>query len=264
MNPDDMLDRAARGLREQTQESVHSGEATLTQVLTSLRAERRRRRLLLTAVVPIGTLFFGLAGWAMVTGRWATILPPQLVPGAHVVPQKSTARPARPRPTVVPEGSGPGAGAPVAPSDEPPVQENPPPPVAHTVSLASRGRTTPGPSKVAPPAEMPAAPPAVTPVARDPAAEDDRLYQLAHEAHFARKDYAAALVAWNRYVMLGPRARFFLEARYNRAIALVRLDRKAEAVEALRPFAAAPVGSYRRSEARDLLRFLGVPDLSVP
>ena len=64
--------------------------------------------------------------------------------------------------------------------------------------------------------------------------------------------------------MLGPQARFFLEARYNRAIALVRLGRKAEAVEALRPFAAAPPGSYRRTEARDLLRFLGVPATSIP
>jgi hypothetical protein len=93
--------------------------------------------------------------------------------------------------------------------------------------------------------------------ARSAAAEVDALYREAHEAHFVRKDPAAALAAWDRYLLAaGPTGRFALEARYNRAIALVRLGRRSEAASALRPFANGDYGGYRRDEARELLSTL--------
>lgn len=264
MNPDELLDRAAQDLRDQTRDAVRSGDPTLAQVLTSLRIRRRRHRIVFAALIPIGTLFFGLAGWAMVTGRWSILLPPQLAPRSAIAPDKEVVRRARRRPTVIPTELGTGEAVPPAPVAPPPEPEEPLPlPVPHTKSVAMVDRPAPRPAKVTVPAAPVAEALAPAPTVREPSAADE-LYRQAHEAHFVRRDYAAALVAWNRYVMLGPKARFFMEARYNRAIALVHLDRKAEAIEALRPFATSPPDSYRRAEARDLLRHLGVSATALP
>jgi hypothetical protein len=84
----------------------------------------------------------------------------------------------------------------------------------------------------------------------------DALYAQAHALHFRAHDPARALAAWDRYLAAAPadvRAGFVLEARYNRAICLLRLGRRSEAREALRPFASGAWGQYRRDEARALL-----------
>jgi hypothetical protein len=99
------------------------------------------------------------------------------------------------------------------------------------------------------------------PLAPAPAIEapsPDALYQEAHRAHFVRKDYAAALAAWDRYLALGA-VTFRPEARYNRAIALIRLGRRDEARAALLPFATGEYGGYRAEEARRLLEMLSPP-----
>jgi hypothetical protein len=85
----------------------------------------------------------------------------------------------------------------------------------------------------------------------------DAIYREAHEAHFVKKDPASALPLWDRYLAAaGPSGRFALEARYNRAICLVRLGRRAEAKTALTPFANGDYGGYRRDEATQLLTTL--------
>jgi TolA-binding protein len=85
--------------------------------------------------------------------------------------------------------------------------------------------------------------------------ESEKLYRAAHELHFHGDDVAAALAAWDAYLAASPHGAFAVEARYNRAVCLVRLDRLAEARTALAPFAAgevAPAG-YRRDEAARLI-----------
>jgi hypothetical protein len=77
------------------------------------------------------------------------------------------------------------------------------------------------------------------------------LYRVAHRLHFASRDPLAALSAWNDYLRVDPHGAFALEARYNRAVCLVRLGRVAEAREALAPLAAD--GGYRTTDARALL-----------
>ncbi|HEX6273511.1 MAG TPA: hypothetical protein VFZ53_10730 [Polyangiaceae bacterium] len=84
-------------------------------------------------------------------------------------------------------------------------------------------------------------------------ADELALYKEAHRAHFDDHDYASALAGWDRYLAQAPRGTFALEARYNRAVALHRLGRRAEAIEALRPFAAGTYGRYRRDEAQELI-----------
>ena len=81
----------------------------------------------------------------------------------------------------------------------------------------------------------------------------DKLYETAHHAHFAERDWNAALAGWDRYLAASPDGRFVPEARYNRAIALLRLDRRDEAVRELAPFAEGKYGTYRRDEARELI-----------
>lgn len=80
---------------------------------------------------------------------------------------------------------------------------------------------------------------------------------MAHQAHFVDHDFGAALRAWDAYLGAAPAGRFAPEARYNRALCLVRLGRKGEAESALRPFADGAYGGYRRDEAKALIEALG-------
>jgi TolA-binding protein len=89
---------------------------------------------------------------------------------------------------------------------------------------------------------------------------ETRAYARAHQAHFADDASARALDAWDAYLAGFPHGAFAPEATYNRAICLVRLERRAEAVRALRRIAAAPPGSYRREEALRLLDWLDTGD----
>jgi hypothetical protein len=85
---------------------------------------------------------------------------------------------------------------------------------------------------------------------RDPAFE---LYRAAHRAHFQEHDSARALTAWNEYLRAAPNGSFAMEARYNRALCLVRLSRAAEARSALEPFAKGQYGGYRQADAQKLI-----------
>jgi len=80
------------------------------------------------------------------------------------------------------------------------------------------------------------------------------LYAAAHRAHFIEHDPATALRAWDAYLLAAPTGPLAPEARYNRALTLVRLGRAADARRALAPFVD---GTYRAHEARELLDALG-------
>jgi hypothetical protein len=114
-------------------------------------------------------------------------------------------------------------------------------PAASTPSAAS----APSAPSVPAPAEA-ASLPRVSP--------DDDAYARAHRLHFQGADPSAALVAWDQYLRAFPQGRFVPEARYNRAIDLLKLQRYAEAREALRPFASSAYGDYHRDDARAILR----------
>jgi hypothetical protein len=85
---------------------------------------------------------------------------------------------------------------------------------------------------------------------------EHELYRAAHHAHFVAQDPAAALTAWDAYLAGAPTGRFAIEARYNRALCLVRLGRTDAARTALTPFADGAFGDYRQREAVELLRAL--------
>jgi TolA-binding protein len=95
---------------------------------------------------------------------------------------------------------------------------------------------------------------ASAPVAPEPGEEPGmELYRAAHRAHFVDRDPARALAAWDAYLREAPGGRFAAEARYNRALSLVRLGHHTAAAQALQPFADGRYGGYRQREARALL-----------
>ena len=89
--------------------------------------------------------------------------------------------------------------------------------------------------------------------ARPSTDRDEALYAVAHRAHFVDRDPAAALDAWDAYLHAEPHGRFVPEARYNRAIDLMRLGRRAEGLAALGQIARGEFGDYRRDDAQRIL-----------
>ena len=145
---------------------------------------------------------------------------------------------------------------------------------AGVISLAGRWRAPPAVTitaeRPAPRPEHAAARaavviPAATPApaaadSPDPAAAERAAYARAHVAHFDGTSWQRALTAWDDYLRAYPRGTFAPEARYNRALCLIRLKRFASAKEALRPFADGAVGrGYRTTEARTLLDWMDRP-----
>lgn len=237
MNGDDLLARATRALRDTTEpESGLDADAsvaatTLARIERSSRSARattlHRRSYTRWLVMPMAASFVVFAAWASASGR----LTQWISTRAHDDVERS--EPASPPSAVARSASLPAA----PPSAMPEVEPAP----------------APEPEIVAPAA--PAPPPVKKTLA--PSFDADALYREAHDAHFVRRDPAAALAAWDRYLAAaGPGGRFVLEARYNRAISLVRLGRRDEAAAALRPFANGEYGGYRRDEAAQLLRTL--------
>jgi hypothetical protein len=97
---------------------------------------------------------------------------------------------------------------------------------------------------------------AVAAAAQPTADAEATAYGRAHRAHFVEDAPARALAAWDDYLAAYPVGVFAPEARYNRALCLVRLGRLGAAARALRPFAAGAQEGYRRAEARLLLDWI--------
>jgi TolA-binding protein len=92
---------------------------------------------------------------------------------------------------------------------------------------------------------------APTPAPRSAELELFRRAQSLHNAHDPK-----CLAAWDAYLRIAEQGVLIPEARYNRALCLVRQGRKQEAEQALKPFAEGNYGDYRRTEAQVLITAL--------
>jgi tetratricopeptide (TPR) repeat protein len=263
---DDLLSAATDALRETPIEG--DGAATRLRVRRSLEASHRGRRQLAGFLTGTGILLAGTMSWAFATGRasavWHAIVDPAPV---HV-------ERAAPEPAAAPGRAG-------AVRVAPPVQPTPvePEPAAVEPAAVEPAAVEPEPAAVEPAAVEPAAPPrhAAAPRGEVPAVRAgapsiraeaappplEELYRRAHELHFHGSDYPAAIAAWEAYLAAEPTGRFVAEARYNRALLLIRVGRYAEARAALAPYARGEIaGGYRRAEAAQLVERLpeGAPD----
>jgi hypothetical protein len=258
----DLLSEAARTVREASDRPSTRAAETRARVLATHRRSRVRRLRVVSVVLPLAALLVASTAWAASTGRlrgslrWVAAA---LAPAAAEAPARGgLGAAATPAARAVVE-----ATAALAPSgsNDPNASDAataPPSDPATATPSASPGAA----SVAAPPVKATAsgAPSGAAPSASGESAEETRaraLYSAAHHAHFASQDWGAALAGWDRYLAAAPRGAFAAEARYNRALCLVRLGRVGEARTALEPFAGGAFGEYRRAEASKLLEALG-------
>ncbi len=233
---DDLLKAATRALHEETADDG-DGRFTRARVMASLHQGKVKRRTRLALVLPLAACLAAGTAWGAATGRLPAMFHAvgQLV-GYSSKPKQPGSLSRNPAP------------ASAKPNAAPLAEAVPPLPVAATPEPAPVNNLEP--TKVEPgPYVKPT--PALGSSASFQDADGD-LYRLAHEVHFGNHDYAQALSGWNAYLQSAPGGRFATEARYNRAICLLRLGRDAEARQALEPFASGKQG-YRQNEARQLL-----------
>jgi hypothetical protein len=260
------LSRMARALREsRTGQHAHPN-ASRTVILTEAANKRRRRRIgvawlvPLAAVLVISTAVAGVGPARRVA--WKQYLE-RLVGGDRSAPIAAAANHAAVPAAPLAEPGLPEDGAPMLASDRAPAEVKEP-----TETNAAEIRpAAPRPARVAKVAKRAESQEATKPTASSdepvnrpaPSApavqpdDDGLLYARAHEAHFVQRNASAALTAWDAYLAARPEGRFALEAKYNRALCLVRLARLDEAKAALEPFRDGRFGSYRQVEAKRLL-----------
>jgi hypothetical protein len=244
----DILQQAARALREETAASDEAARFTRARVMGSLHRGKRRRRWHVTLLVPIAAVLAGGTAWgAWGHGfRWRAISTvvgletesPSVPAPAPKIATRVSKRMLSPRVSLAP--SVPASVSPASVGVAPAFR-----------ATSVEPRVKPFKSDLGPSGIQRSDPSSSVP---DPELE---LYRVAHHAHFAGGNASAALGAWDAYLRKSTRRRFALEANYNRAICLVRLGRKAEARRALEPFASGAHGSYRRQESQALLDALG-------
>ncbi len=266
MSGDD-LERAIAALREQGERPAPQARLTKSRILRELRPRAGRRRVMW--LVPIAALLAGSTVLAA-TGR---------LPGAYHAAARAlgfeastplVARPPAPDSrTVAPRPASTESSPPVAPAATTPAPAQEPTPDGEAATSGAgasasptptvrRGATRPEPKeRAAHAATTSTAEPSPAPPSSQAANADDdpalALYRRARQLHFVEQKPAAALAAWDAYLAADPRGPLAIDARYGRALCLVRLGRSEEARAALEPFATGKYGSYRQNEARALL-----------
>lgn len=296
---DDLLQRAARALRTEADAGGDGDEHGRRRLLDRVQADRRSAARRTAVLVPLAAVLITSTAIAAATGKlpaaWqavrgvfvsaAPIAQPEenSVESRHkrsVAPGHATAEssamvppslpPAEPEPQLPVAAADPEPAAPLvpAPAHRQKTSARPqlPAPRAQAPAESATERPPPPlppapPAEIAAPAEVPA--PAVVPgpqaIAAPEAPDALALFREAQRLHFRDKAWRSALAAWDAYLREAPQGELAPEARWNRAICLVRLARNAEARRALAPFAQGQDGGYRQAEARALLEAVDAP-----
>jgi TolA-binding protein len=236
-------------------ETTGSGSETRLRVRRSLeRGHGMRRHAGLLAALAV--LLVASASWALATGKiqrlWRSepVVTPAPVTVAGHAPDGARPRVVAPPPIVA-------EPAPAVPAPAPAIVSAPEPTHAPAPPIVHRAREMPNvetPNVVAPARVEAGASGTAEPIAPVTPTKRSR-YQRAYDLYFHGTDYAAALAALDDYLAAEPDGQFVVEARYNRALCLVRLDRLVEARAALAPFAHGDVvpAGYRAHEAQTLI-----------
>jgi hypothetical protein len=288
---DDLLERMTEALREEggAQPSRDRSELVRARVLaqTKRRAQLRPQGMWQWAAVVCLGFFVSTAMAHVIRVQLPRVLE-VLRPQPEAPPTAAAKRPRLAKPQVVSPVQAPAVEAPpvalepepeVAPIAAPVAVEEQPAPVARVVKQPAAARERPVASRAPhpsvrvpvaapPPVEervvvrevaldiepaRPNEPPPSAAPTKVPAAESGELAlfrraQALHLTHDAR-----AIEAWDAYLRVAPTSALAPEARYNRALGLVRARRFADAKRALAPFAEGKYGAYRRPEAQALL-----------
>ncbi len=257
MNGDDILARASHALRDQAREPSTEVSRTRARVLlhASRRVQRSKRAL---ALAPLAAVFAISTAWASTHAEVPRAL--SRVLAFFASSGAGTSAPANERSAAVIVRPTATATVDSAPVDS----RDPVPPAPPELSIEALPRTSqPSPQARGGSARVRSEPVRQAETVETAAAPADvdhqaSLYAEAHRAHFVDGDPAAALRAWNAYLAAAPDGPLAPEARYNRALTLVRLGRLDEARQALEPFAREREGGYRAREAAALLEAMAL------
>ena len=242
---DDLLERAASALRERYDGTSARATATEERMLFAARARAARGKRLPFLAIPLVAALIASTAWGTTAGAGVRAL---LSCAVHALIGGRMPAPApahRSQPASAPRASTPEASPPSV-IDHPEPATSATPAVVKTENPLLQARARPSAQNLA--SNAPALRP---PTASE--AELTELYRAAHRAQFASNTPAHTLELWDRYLTAAPQGSLALEARYNRAITLLRLGRTADAARALEPFARGDYGAYRQPEARALL-----------
>ncbi|MFK8001236.1 MAG: tol-pal system YbgF family protein [Polyangiales bacterium] len=279
---DDLLDTACEGLREDTAAGSESGKATGRAVIAGLARRRRRKDWAMASVVAFCVLFVAPTVWAHVTGRLNAIVavlvnpPPAQSARAENETQARRLRPA-PQPEIAQADPAEDITetAPLLAEELPEelteelTEELPPEPrEAEEDSIAEREISEPQISETQrsprPPRRHREAPDEETQDVIDESAEEEdtidveerELFSRAHRTHFDGGTSSQALRHWDDYLAAYPHGRFVPEARFNRALTLIRLGQLTQARGVLERFARGDFGAARRTQAAELLELI--------
>jgi hypothetical protein len=259
----DLLEQATRALRETTSEPQPRSGLTRARVIEG--AEKRyapRRGGLLRWIVALVAALAASTALARVAQYWPEIkraIAPESSQQSNTAPQKKkrASMPAAVEPGLQPSAAG--AAALEAPA-VPAVRETTPAPApvkkrattAHRPKPAPRLKPAPEPEPMPPPVvAVEPSPTPTTTTAPAPESAELALFRRAQRLHLTRDP--RALSAWDDYLRIAGKGALAPEAKYNRALCLIRLGREAEAKRGLTPFAEGEYGSYRRTEAKSLI-----------
>jgi hypothetical protein len=250
---DDALAPFVHAYRQENPGAALDARAIRSRVLVGIGVRQRRKLLTLRFVLPIAATFFGSVALAASHGglprldevrEWLGVAPQAPAASAETgrrARAAGTHRTPAPKPVVeVPEP------APADPAVGLSFDELPAEPVdtrREVQILPERALA----SRPAPPVEA----------RPDPLKADLAVYQKAHQLHFHGGDPVQALAAWEAYLASYPRGTFAPEARFNRAVCMLRLGRRSEARSVLVPIAESSAGAYGRERARALLEAMG-------
>lgn len=277
---DDLLDTACEGLREDTAAGSESGKATGRAVIAGLARRRRRKDWAMASAVAFCVLFVAPTVWAHVTGRLdaivAVLVNPPPAQSARAENETGTRR-RRPAPQPEIAQADPAEDitetAPLLAEElhEELTEELPPEPrEAEEDSIAEREISEPEISETQrsprPPRrhrEAPADEEETQDVIDESAEEEDpidveerELFSRAHRTHFDGGTSSQALRHWDDYLAAYPHGRFVPEARFNRALTLIRLGQLTQARGVLERFARGDFGAARRTQAAELLELI--------
>jgi hypothetical protein len=263
---DDPLKRSGDALRLETSQPELRSGLTRARVLDDA-AKARKRTTPLRWLLPFAIMFGTSTALAHVTHEyfpevWNAVVPTALerpLPNNEELVRRAP-KPAKkavvgtPAPTHVPE--------PVpAPAPEPEIATPQP-----EAALAPKLQRTKRPHAPAVAHEEPATPEPVLAIEPAPAAAPAEsaelaLFRRAQKLHSAKDQ--GAISAWDDFLRVAPKSPLATEARYNRALGLIRAGRSDDARKALAPFAHGDMGGYRKREAAELIEALDDRDAGV-
>ncbi len=256
---DELLGKGARALRETGAFDEEEAAIVRARILTTLGERKRRRARKVIVLVPLAAVLVATTALATTNEGFSGAIrslaaligvieeAPARADRIEAAPKSSAPRMARPSEAAdlaAPALDEIDEGETLVTDSEPALTEVP------EVSPPKREAKS---EKVAA-AEPSPSPPVPETVPKRPA--DLSRFERAYQLHFVDKDYEHALLAWEGYLRTSPGGQLAVEARYNRAMALVRLGRHREARIALEPFARGVHGGYRQSEAQAILSAL--------